>query len=84
MNQAEQREQRAAKKWLGPNTNHGKLYDVVRMLESLIACQNPETLQRAMRVVRHALVPIQCELQNEAHEHYYNEAYPDKQNRASF
>jgi hypothetical protein len=77
MNQ-EQRQQKAAEKWLGPNTTHGKLYDVVKMLESLIGCQDPEILQRAMRVARHALVPIQCELQNEAHKRYYREAYAVK------
>ena len=75
MNQ-EQREQQAAKKWLGPNTISGRMYDVLKLMEALIGCYDPEILQRAMRVARHALVPIQAELQSETQKRYFDEAYP--------
>jgi hypothetical protein len=69
------RERAAAAKWLGPDAAAGRLYDIVELMRSLITCHDVDVLQGAMRVCRHALGPIQKDLEAERLQKYYEEAY---------
>ena len=72
------REKEAAAKWLGSDATAGQLYDIVELMRSLIGCHDANTLQRALRVCRHALGPIQKDLEAERLQKYYEEAYGPK------
>ncbi len=69
------RENAASAKWLGPDAAAGRLFDVMELMKALITCHDANVLQRAMRVCRHALDPIQKDLEAERLQKYYQEAY---------
>lgn len=75
MQTAALKERIAAYKWLGPNTNSGQMYDVLMLMDALFHCRDVKVIDRALRVCRHVLSPIQRELQEENESKYYDEAY---------
>jgi hypothetical protein len=71
----EQKEARASERYLGVNSLHGRLYDIVQVQDLLFHHKDSELVNRVTRVCTNSLRAIQAELQAIEEKLYFKAVY---------